>query len=149
MTLSRGANRALPPQARRLRAVLSWDESEDGVADIDASTLLLSADRRVLSNEHFVFYNQTASPDGAVRHLGRTSTEGGAAERVSIDLDEVGDDASFVVLAASVSEGTFGQVPGLRLVLSAGGEVLAHVPADQAGSETVLVLAELYRREPD
>ncbi|MCI2238009.1 TerD family protein [Kineococcus sp. TRM81007] len=147
--LSRGANRALPPQARRLRAVLSWDESEDGVADIDASALLLSADRRVLSDEHFVFYNQTASPDGAVRHLGRTSTEGGAAECVGIDLDEVGDDASFVVLVASVSDGTFGQVPGLRLVLSAGGEALAHVQAGEAGGETVLVLAELYRRGGD
>ncbi|WP_432536353.1 TerD family protein [Kineococcus arenarius] len=148
-TLPRGANRALPAQVRRLRAVLSWDESEEGVADIDASALLLGTDRRVLSDGHFVFYNQTTSPEGAVRHLGRTSTETGAEERVSVDLDEVPDDAAFVVLTASVNEGTFGQVPGLRLVLSGGGEVLARVAGAEAGDETVYVLAELYRRDQE
>ncbi len=68
----------------------------------------------MLSDGRFVFYNQTTSPEGAARHLGRGSTETGGEERVSVDLDEVPDEAAFVVLAASVSEGAFGQVPGLR-----------------------------------
>ncbi len=100
----RGAWRSRGSFSPQSRAVLSWDESEEGVADIGASALLLGADRRVLSDGHLVFSNQTTSPEGAVRHLGRGSTGIGAEERVSVGLDEVPDEAAFVVLAASEDE---------------------------------------------
>ncbi|MFD4438471.1 TerD family protein [Nocardia sp. NPDC058519] len=43
--------------------------------EVDASALLLGADRRVGSDADFVFCNQTESPDGSVCLLGTRATE--------------------------------------------------------------------------
>jgi stress response protein SCP2 len=53
-----------------------------------------------------------------------------------------------VVLAASADGGAFGQVPGLRLVLTdlTGGAVLAEFPI-AAADETAMISGELYRRD--
>lgn len=51
-----------------------------GDVDLDASALVLGVDGRILSDEHFVFFNNRATPDSAVRHTGDNRTgegEGG------------------------------------------------------------------------
>jgi len=146
-TLVKGANLVLPAAETRLRALIGWDDAGEGTGvDVDASALLLNAQRRVRGDEDFVFYNQTASVDGSVEHAGRGSTESGAEERISVDLAALPEDVHFVVLAASVNEGTFADVTGLRLDVTSGGDLVARVEATEVGAERVLVLGELYRR---
>ncbi|WP_432563982.1 TerD family protein [Kineococcus sp. SYSU DK003] len=149
LSLPRGANRTLPAEARRLRVVISWrDDSEaDSEVDIDASALLLTGARRVRSDADFVFYNQPSSPDGAVHHTGRTRSEATVEERLSLDLDELGQDVEVVAIAASREEGTFGDLSELRLLLlDAANTTLAVCDIDDAGLETAFVFAEIYRR---
>ncbi|NIZ90897.1 TerD family protein [Kineococcus rubinsiae] len=148
-SLLKGANRLLSADSLLLRAVIGWDEGVDGAADVDASALLLDADRRVRSDEDFVFYNQTTSSDGSVEHTGRSSTDSGAEERIRLDLARLPSDVHFVVLAASVTEGTVADVASLRLDVTSGDGVVASIAATGGGTETVLVLGELYRRGED
>lgn len=73
---------------------LGWDARvTDGQAfDLDASVFLVGDDGKVLSDSHFVFYNNTTSPDGAVQHQGdnRTGEGDGDDEQVKIELAKVG-----------------------------------------------------------
>jgi stress response protein SCP2 len=142
--LSKGAN--LPVASGQVRAALCWTGGPD-VPDVDVSALLLDASGRVSSDGDFVFYNQPVHASAAVRHAGKTV---GAQCRDVIDVDLTAVEASVerIVLAASSDGGTFGQVPGLFLVISdltTNAEIAAFPMS--ASSETALVGGELYRRQ--
>jgi stress response protein SCP2 len=139
-TISKGAN--LPIDAATVRDELSWTGGS-GVPDVDGSALLLRADGRVASDDDFVFFNQPRHPNGAVRHVGKAGTK----DTIEVELTRLPADVERVVLAASADGGTFGRVPGLRLVVSdlASGAPLAEF-AITATDETAMVSGELYRR---
>ena len=144
-TLAKGANVAV--DAAAVRAELSW-RSGPGVPDVDCSALLLHPDGRVAGDVDFVFYNQARHPSGSVRHAGKRSGADGTVDAVEVDLRALPADVERVVLAASADGGTFGQVPGLRLVVTdlAGGAELAEFPIT-AADETAMISGELYRRD--
>jgi stress response protein SCP2 len=139
-TLAKGANITIEVPA--VRVVLSWTAGS-GVPDVDASALLLQADGRVASDDDFVFYNQPQHRTGAVQHTGKS----GSTDGVEVVLAQLPAGVDRVVLAASADGGTFGQVPGLRLVVSdaAAGTQLAEF-AMTASNETAFLSGELYRR---
>ncbi|GAA4965493.1 hypothetical protein GCM10023238_36440 [Streptomyces heliomycini] len=67
VSLSKGGNVSLSKEAPGLTAVLvglGWDvRTTTGTDyDLDASALLLDTSGRVLSDQHFVFYNNLKSP---------------------------------------------------------------------------------------
>jgi stress response protein SCP2 len=140
--MTKGGN--LPVAASALRATLLWPGGA-GVPDVDASALMLERDGQVSDDVDFVYYNQAQHPSGAVRHLGKSS---GAqfTDVMEIDLGQVPADFDKVVLAASADGGTFGQVPGLELVIAdrvSGADVARF--AMTATTETAFVCGELYR----
>ena len=141
--LTKGANLTVP--AERVRASLSWTGSP-GVPDVDASALLLGADGVVSSDADFVFYNQPAHASGSVRHAGK-SVGAQCRDVIDVDLAAVPAAVERIVLAASSDGGTFGQVPGLQLLISdlTTNAVVAMFPIS-ATDETALVGGELYRR---
>ncbi|MGX1805440.1 TerD family protein [Nocardia sp. NPDC055321] len=143
--LVKGQNLPLPDDALRIDVVLGWTESE---IEVDASALLLGADRTVGSDEDFVFYNQPESPDGSVRFLGRSATEEGAQARISIDLSEVPDKVHTVALVGSLTTGTFGDLGKLALrVVDAAGDSLAEYATADATVESAFLFGEVYRRD--
>ncbi|MET4926003.1 VWA domain-containing protein [Streptomyces sp. PSRA5] len=139
-TLGKGAN--IPVTVPAVRAVLSWSAGP-GVPDVDASALLLTHTGQVRSDGDFVFYNQPRHASDAVRHLGKRP----GADSVEVDLAALEPGIERVALCASADGGTFGQVPGLRLLLLdvASGAELARFDM-AAGTETAYVSGELYRR---
>jgi stress response protein SCP2 len=142
-SLSKGAN--APVAAHRVTVMLSWQ----GKADADASALLLTAAGRVRTDADFVFYNQPASTDGSVRHVGKSAAGAGTQDGVSIDLDRLPRDIDRVVIAASVDGTTFGRVPGLALAVfddAASQSPLLRFDIPSASTETAFVFGELYRR---
>lgn len=143
-TMSKGAN--IPLTADVVRAVLSWTPGS-GVPDVDVSALLLTDAGRVRSDDDFVFYNQPAHHEGAVRHLGKSTSGECQQDAVEVDLAALRPAVDRVVLAASTDDSTFGAVPGLLLVLTDArtGVELARFPMG-AGTETAFVSGELYRR---
>lgn len=143
--LTRGANVSLDPTVSRVRVVVGW--ADDSI-DVDASALLLSDERKVRSDEDFVFYNQPVASDGTVQHLGRTAGESGAEERLSIDLEEIDPAVHCVAVTASVADATFGDLGPLTFtVVDESGRPLIGFDISEATSETAFVFGEVYRRD--
>jgi stress response protein SCP2 len=142
----KGQNIELPAENQRLHVVLGWADTSAERA-IDASALLLRADRRVGSDADFVFYNQPTSVDGSVSLAGRSITEAGVEERIAIDLETVPEDVSTIAIAASLDRGCFGDLDDLRLVaLDGNGDQIARYDISDATEESAFVFGEVYRR---
>ncbi|MCF7996881.1 MAG: TerD family protein, partial [Chromatiaceae bacterium] len=111
ISLQKGGNVSLTktdPGLTNVLVGLGWDDrSTDGAAfDLDASVFIVGDSGKVLSDAHFVFYNQKTSPDGAVVHSGDNTTgEGeGDDETVSINLPGVSADAKRIIFAVTIHE---------------------------------------------
>src|SRR5690242_11444767 len=103
VSLTKGGNVSLTKAAPGLTAVtvgLGWDaRTTDGQAfDLDASAIVCGADGRVLSDQHFVFFNNLTSPDGTVAHSGDNLTgEGeGDDEQIQVNLAGMGPEVDKV-----------------------------------------------------
>ncbi|MGH8961864.1 MAG: TerD family protein, partial [Jatrophihabitantaceae bacterium] len=143
--MSKGSNLQLTEPV--VRATLHWSGGP-GVPDVDASALLLQANGKVSGDDDFVFFNQPQHASGSVRHSGKSAGPQ-SSDVLDVDLASVPWSIERIVLAASTDAGTFGQVPGLELVIAGGsGAQLARFPMT-ASSETAFVTGELYRRGGD
>lgn len=160
VSLGKGGNVSLSKEAPGLTAVLvglGWDARSTTGADfdLDASALLLGTNGKVISDQHFVFYNNLNSPDGSVEHTGDNLTgEGeGDDESLKVNLAGVPADVDKIVFPVSIHEAdargqSFGQVRNafIRVVNQAGGTELARYDlTEDASTETAMVFGELYR----
>ncbi|MFE3599553.1 TerD family protein [Streptomyces sp. NPDC059142] len=148
--MTKGANvglGSLSEDATTVRVGLSWS-SETGDGDADVSVLLLGDRGKVRSDADFFFYNNPVAEDGSVQLLGKTPTDSGSEDRISVDLSVVPEDVARIVVAASRDEGErFGDLNGLRLtVADRSGEGLLGFSIDDAGAEGAFVFGEFYRR---
>jgi tellurium resistance protein TerD len=164
VSLTKGGNVSLTKQAPGLSAVvvgLGWDErTTSGQAyDLDASALMLNAAGRILSDQHFVFFNNLTSPDGSVEHTGDNLTGSGEGddEQIKVDLSRVPAEVDRIVFPVSIYEAdsrrqNFGQVRNafIRVVNQAdGAELTRYDLSEDASSETAMIFGELYRHAGD
>ncbi|MEU5822129.1 TerD family protein [Streptomyces sp. NPDC047803] len=160
VTLAKGGNVSLSKEAPGLTAVtvgLGWDVRTTTGADhdLDASALLCAESGKVVSDLHFVFYNNLNSPDGSVQHTGDNLTgEGeGDDESINVNLAAVPADVAKIVFPVSIHDAqsrgqSFGQVRNafIRVVNQANGVELARYDlSEDASTETAMVFGELYR----
>lgn len=162
VSLVKGGNVSLTKQAgpNGLTAVtvgLGWDvRTTTGAAfDLDASAIAVGADGRVLSDKHFVFFGNLATPDGSIVHTGDNVTgEGdGDDERINVSLGAMSTDVDKIVFPVSIYEAgqrsqSFGQIRNafIRVVNQSNGEELARYDlSEDASTETAMVFGELYR----
>ncbi|MCL7375310.1 MULTISPECIES: TerD family protein [unclassified Streptomyces] len=160
VSLAKGGNVSLSKEAPGLTAVLvglGWDaRSTTGTDyDLDASALLVDNSGKVLSDQHFIFYNNLKSPDGSVEHTGDNLTgEGeGDDESLKVNLTSVPADVAKIVFPVSIHDAenrghSFGQVRNafIRVVNQSGGAELARYDlSEDAATETAMVFGELYR----
>ncbi|WP_242901716.1 TerD family protein [Actinomadura terrae] len=160
VSLAKGGNVSLTKAAPNLSAVsvgLGWDVRATTGADfdLDASALMLAASGKVMSDQHFVFFNNLKSPDGSVEHTGDNLTgEGeGDDESINVDLTGVPAECERIVFPVSIYDAdnrqqNFGQVRNafIRIVNRADGNELARFDlTEDASTETAMVFGELYR----
>ena len=161
VSLSKGGNVSLTKEAPAMSTMvlgLGWDVRTTTGADfdLDASALVVGADGRVLSNAHFVFFNNKKAPDGSVEHSGDNLTGQGEGddEAVTINLSALPAEAERVVVAASIYDAdtrgqTFGQVRNAYIrVIDPGNnnnEIARYDLTEDASMETAMVFGELYR----
>lgn len=160
VSLTKGGNVSLTKQAPNLTAVavgLGWDARTTTGAefDLDASAILAGADKKVISDSHFVFFNNLRSPDGSVEHIGDNTTgEGeGDDEVINVDLATVPAEVHSIVFPVSIYDAesrgqSFGQVNQayIRVVDRNGGAELARYDlSEDASTETAMIFGELYR----
>ena len=160
VSLSKGGNVSLSKQAPGLTAVivgLGWDPRTTTGADfdLDASALICNTSGKILSDGHFVFFNNLKSPDGSVEHSGDNLTGGGDGddEQIKVNLVGVPTDCDKIAFPVSIYEAearqqNFGQVRNafIRIVNQADNAELARYDlSEDASSETAMVFGELYR----
>jgi stress response protein SCP2 len=139
---------ALSEDAGAVVASLGWS-SASGDGDADVSVLLLDGDGKVRDDADFYFYNHPAADDGSVHLLGKTPTENGGEDRISLDLDAAPECVERIVLAASRYGGArFEDLDDLRLTLAdRSGEGLLGFSVQGAGAMSAVIFGELYRRD--
>ncbi|NYI06717.1 TerD family protein [Allostreptomyces psammosilenae] len=160
VSLSKGGNVSLTKEAPGLTAVtvgLGWDvRTTTGTDfDLDASAIMVSESGKVISDQHFIFFNNLTSPDGSVEHTGDNLTgEGeGDDEQIKVNLATVPAEVTKVVFPVSIYEAearqqSFGQVRNafIRVMNQADGVELARYDlTEDASTETAMIFGELYR----
>ncbi len=160
VSLSKGGNVSLTKEAPGMTAVLvglGWDvRTTTGTDfDLDASAIMVKADGKVVSDSHFIFFNNKTSPEGSVEHTGDNLTGAGEGddESIKVDLVAVPAEVDKIVFPVSVYEAeqrsqNFGQVRNafIRVVNQQGStEIARYDLTEDASTETAMVFGELYR----
>jgi tellurium resistance protein TerD len=162
ISLSKGGRVSLSKEAPGLKNIkvgLGWDANATDTGaqfDLDASLFMLGADGKVVSDAHFIFYNNATSPDGAVVHQGDNQTgEGeGDDEEVMIDLAKIAPEVDKIIFTVTIDEAdsrgqNFGQVNNsfIRILNQEGEAEIAKYELDEDySSETAINFGELYRK---
>jgi tellurium resistance protein TerD len=163
VSLAKGGNVSLTKEAGDVGLTsvlvgLGWDVRATTGADfdLDASALACGSNGKVLSDNHFVFFNNLTSPDGAIEHTGDNLTgEGeGDDESIIVNLAALGPEVDRVVIPVTIYDAdsrrqNFGQVANafIRIVNQADQSELARYDlTEDASTETAMIFGELYRR---
>ncbi len=93
------------PSLKKILVGLGWEMSNQKL-DLDASVFILGNNGKLLSDNHFVFYNNLKSPDGAIQHMGdnRNGSEDGDDEVILANLDALSSGTTEMVFAVSIHD---------------------------------------------
>lgn len=141
---------------------LGWDINVTDTGDdfdIDASIFLLDSNEKLISDKHFIFYNNLTSPDPekSIQQRGdnRTGAGEGDDEIIDVNLKTVPADIAKMVLTVTIHEAekrhqNFGQVSNafVRVVNCENDEeIIRYDLTEDFSVETALIMAELYRKD--
>jgi tellurium resistance protein TerD len=138
---------------------LGWDTNAGqtgGSFDLDASVFILGENKKVVSDEHFVFYNNLKSPDGAVEHSGDNQTGAGDGddEQIKIDLSLLNTAAKEICIVVTIHEAqdrkqNFGQVRNsfIRIIDGGGAEIMKYELDEDFSIETAVEFGRIYKKE--
>ena len=139
---------------------LGWDtnSSTTGTAfDLDASVFMLNDNKKLVSDEHLVFYNNLKSPDGAVEHTGDNLTGDGDGddEQIKVDLTLAGAGVAEICVVVTIHDAesrkqNFGQVRNsyVRIFDAVTNEVLLKYELEEDFSiETAAEFGRIYKRD--
>lgn len=138
---------------------LGWDtnSSSTGTAfDLDASVFVLGENKKVLSDNHFVFYNNLKTPDGSVEHTGDNLTGDGDGddEQIKVDLNKIDANAFEICVVVTIHEAAtrnqnFGQVRNSIVRIfntDTNEEILKYELEEDFSVETAVEFGRIYKR---
>jgi tellurium resistance protein TerD len=138
---------------------LGWDtnSSSTGTAfDLDASVFVLGENKKVLSDNHFVFYNNLKTPDGSVEHTGDNLTGDGDGddEQIKVDLNKIDSNAFEICVVVTIHEAAarnqnFGQVRNSIVRIfntDTNKEILKYELEEDFSVETAVEFGRIYKR---
>jgi len=139
---------------------LGWDTNSSSTGsgfDLDASVFILGDNKKIVSDEHFVFYNNLISPDGSVEHTGDNLTGDGDGddEQIKVDLSKTDAKVAEICIVVTIHEAetrrqNFGQIRNsfIRIVDAATNqEILKYELEEDFSIETAVEFGRLYKRE--
>jgi tellurium resistance protein TerD len=139
---------------------LGWDPNE-GTGydfDLDASAIMIDSQRKLVSEDYFVFYNNLNSPDGALTHTGDDpsgkNSDGDDDEAIMIDLEKVDQRVEEILFVVTIEDferrrQNFGQVRNsyIRIVDQNNNQEIAKYELDEDFSiETGIEFGRLYKK---
>ncbi|RRJ90064.1 TerD family protein [Paenimyroides tangerinum] len=138
---------------------LGWDTnttSTGNAFDLDASVFILGENKKILTDRHFIFYNNLKAPNESVVHTGDNLTGDGDGddEQIIVDLSKIEDNASEICIVITIHDANdrnqnFGQVRNsfIRIVdASSNQELLKYELEEDFSIETAVEFGRIYRR---
>jgi tellurium resistance protein TerD len=138
---------------------LGWDtntSASGATFDLDASIFILGENKKLLSDDHLVFYNNLKSPNNAVEHTGdnRDGDGDGDDEQITVDLSKIDAAASELSIIVTIEEAlvrkqNFGQVRNafVRIFITETEEEIIKYELDEDFSiETAVEFGRIYKR---
>ena len=165
INLSKGERISLEKVAPGLVQIfigLGWDVNVTDTGDdfdIDASVFLLDNNDKLISEQHFIFYNNQNSPDPeqSIQQRGdnRTGAGEGDDEIIDVNLKTVPSEIAKMAITVTIHEAekrqqNFGQVNNafVRIVNCENEEeIIRYDLTEDFSVETALIMAELYRKD--
>lgn len=133
---------------------LGWDILNQA-CDLDTSAFMLGTNNKVIGDDWFVFYGQTASPDGSIIHHGDSRNGAGAGddEVITVRLNQVNQQVQKITFVVTINEAlenalNFSMVANayIRIVdKSTGKELVKFNLTDYYANVTSMVVGEVYR----
>jgi tellurium resistance protein TerD len=159
--MKRGANASLTREIPGLSGIVLGIRADAGpetelTDNLVVAAVLADQSGRAISGDHFVFFNQLATPELSVEKV--TELLGPDRDQIEIDLDRVPESVLRIVVVAYVNEGmarrrTLGRLRRceVRVLNLAGGAELVRSEnlADGLENETAIALAEVYRHQTE
>ncbi|HEU4497623.1 MAG TPA: TerD family protein [Flavobacterium sp.] len=137
---------------------LGWDSNSSATGeafDLDASVFIVGPDGKILSDDHFIYYNNVKSPDGAVVHTGDNLTGDGDGddEKIAVDLSKIAPDAVEICFVVTIHEAdkrrqNFGQVRNsfIRIIDGSNTELVKYELDEDFSIETAVEFGRIYKR---
>ena len=157
ITLQKGQRESI--NAPKFTVGLGWDTNSSTTGtdfDLDASVFILGENKKLLSDNHFVFYNNLKSPNEAVVHTGDNSTGAGDGddEQILVDLSKIEPNAAEICIVVTIHEAAqrgqnFGQVRNsfIRIFDSVTNqEMLKYELEEDFSIETAVEFGRIYKR---
>jgi len=139
---------------------LGWDTNATSTGtgfDLDASVFVLGENKKLVSDAHFIFYNNLKSPDGAVEHTGDNLTGDGDGddEQIKVDLSRISSDVAEICVVVTIHDAearrqNFGQVRNsfIRVFDSATNELILKYDLEEDFSiETAIEFGRIYKKD--
>lgn len=139
---------------------LGWDTNNSSTGsgfDLDASVFILGDNGKILSDSHFIFYNNLKSPDESVIHTGDNLTGDGDGddEQVKIDLTKINPSVKEICIVVTIHDAVnrkqnFGQVRNsfIRIVDDSNNTVMVKYELEEDFSiETAVEFGRIYNKD--
>lgn len=165
ISLSKGQKISLTkedPGLKKIIVGLGWDTKAGDTGfdfDLDASCFMLGENQKIPTDNHFIFYNNLKSPDGAVEHTGDNTTGQGDGddEAIKVDLSKISSEIKKIVFVVTIHESerrkqNFGQIENsfIRMVNEETGKEIAKFDlGEDYSTETSMIMAEIYLHNGD
>ncbi|MEO6550376.1 MAG: TerD family protein [Ferruginibacter sp.] len=141
---------------------LGWDTNSSSTGtsfDLDASVFVLNDIKKLVSDDHLVFYNNLKSPDGSVEHTGDNLTGDGDGddEQIKVDLSLADAKVTEICIVVTIHEAearrqNFGQVRNsyVRIFDAATNtEILKYELEEDFSIETAIEFGRIYKRNDE
>jgi len=156
INLEKGQRQAI--DAPKFTVGLGWDSNSSATGeafDLDASVFIVGANGKILSDNHFVYYNNTKSPDESVIHTGDNLTGAGDGddEQITVDLSKIAADAVEICFVVTIHQAdtrrqNFGQIRNsfIRIIDSSNTELVKYELDEDFSIETAVEFGRIYKR---
>jgi len=159
INLTKGGNASMG-YLQKFIVGMGWDTNatDSGVDfDLDASAFMLNATGKVVSEKHFIYFNNLKSPEGCVEHTGDNLTGAGDGddESIKVDLSKLPNGCESITFVVTIHEGearrqNFGQVRNAFVRVydpNTNEEILKYDLGEDYSIETAVEFGSLYLKD--
>jgi tellurium resistance protein TerD len=159
INLTKGGNASIG-SIQKFMVGMGWDPNKTDSGqqfDLDASAFMLNAKGQLLTDSHFVYYNNVKSPEGCLEHAGDNTTgEGdGDDEKIQVDLSKLPAGCEKITFVVTIHDAenrrqNFGQVSKAHVRIFnpiSNEEILKYDLGEDFSVETAIEFGELYCKD--